>query len=271
MANTIIHPKPAHLAGDSSKFHSKLVGGKAKKMKKSMKKAMKGKKGKKPMRKTMKKTKGGFNIKKNLYLEEKTGITQKQRKLKTLTDIDALNDFKINLFTERVKLLKDLSQGEKKVEVKKWWNETYLQKCLKNGLIENKHNILHCRQYDTIISKSHIKKFVEDNLVFFLKKFEVYEKYKKYKDLFVSTSNKIHEKMQSNIKNRNVGKKFNDVVSELKTIPEEDIGIFTPILRDTCSDVQNYTDENGRLLKHGEDLDSTVKNNIEKHCEKVIA
>lgn len=59
MANTIIHPKPAHLAGDSAKFHSKLVGGKAKKVKKSMKKAMKGKKGKKPMRKTMKKKKGG--------------------------------------------------------------------------------------------------------------------------------------------------------------------------------------------------------------------
>ena len=38
MANTIIHPKPAHLAGDSAKFHSKLVGGTAKKMKKSMKK-----------------------------------------------------------------------------------------------------------------------------------------------------------------------------------------------------------------------------------------
>ena len=38
MANTIIHPKPAHLAGDSAKFHSKLVGGKAKKVKKSMKK-----------------------------------------------------------------------------------------------------------------------------------------------------------------------------------------------------------------------------------------
>ena len=47
MANTIIHPKPTHLAGDSAKFHSKLVGGTAKKMKKSMKKTMKGKKGKK--------------------------------------------------------------------------------------------------------------------------------------------------------------------------------------------------------------------------------
>lgn len=59
MVNTIIHPKPAHLAGDSAKFHSKLVGGKSKKMKKSMKKSMKGKKGKKPMRKTMKKKTGG--------------------------------------------------------------------------------------------------------------------------------------------------------------------------------------------------------------------
>lgn len=66
MANTIIHPKPAHLAGDSAKFHSKLVGGKAKKMKKSMKKSMKGKKGKKPMRKTMKTKSGGGNYKKNI-------------------------------------------------------------------------------------------------------------------------------------------------------------------------------------------------------------
>lgn len=84
MANTIIHPKPAHLAGDSAKFHSKLVGGKAKKVKKSMKKAMKGKKGKKPMRKTMKKTKGGSFIKgiRNRFMGRKPSglISEETRK-----------------------------------------------------------------------------------------------------------------------------------------------------------------------------------------------
>jgi hypothetical protein len=90
MANTIIHPKPAHLAGDSSKFHSKLVGGKAKKMKKSMKKTMKGKKGKKPMRKTMKKKTGGSCSKRILKkLGLKVGTSYKdclRERLKTISD-----------------------------------------------------------------------------------------------------------------------------------------------------------------------------------------
>lgn len=104
MANTIIHPKPAHLAGDSSKFHSKLVGGKAKKMKKSMKKAMKGKKGKKPMRKTMKKKTGGYCSKRILKkLGLKVGTSYKdclRERLKTISDdfhkiiVDSLNEEK---------------------------------------------------------------------------------------------------------------------------------------------------------------------------------
>lgn len=59
MANTIINPKPAHLSGDSAKFHSK-VGGKSHKGRKTHKgrKSMKSKKSRKSMRKTMRKTMG---------------------------------------------------------------------------------------------------------------------------------------------------------------------------------------------------------------------
>ena len=63
MANTIINPKPAHLSGDSAKFHSK-VGGKSHKGRKTHKthkgrKSMKSKKSRKSMRKTMGKKSGG--------------------------------------------------------------------------------------------------------------------------------------------------------------------------------------------------------------------
>ena len=63
MANTIINPKPAHLSGDSAKFHSK-VGGKSHKGHKTHKgrkgrKSMKSKKSRKTMRKTMGKKSGG--------------------------------------------------------------------------------------------------------------------------------------------------------------------------------------------------------------------
>lgn len=66
MANTIINPKPAHLSGDSAKFHSK-IGGKSHKGRKTHKgrkghkgrKSMKSKKSRKTMRKTMGKKSGG--------------------------------------------------------------------------------------------------------------------------------------------------------------------------------------------------------------------
>ena len=68
MANTILNPKPAHLSGDSAKFHSK-VGGKSHKGRKTHKgrkghKSMKSKKSRKTMRKTMGKKSGGGIIKK---------------------------------------------------------------------------------------------------------------------------------------------------------------------------------------------------------------
>lgn len=88
MANTIINPKPAHLSGDSAKFHSK-VGGKSHKGRKTHKthkgrKSMKSKKSRKSMRKTMRKTMGkksggGDIIKK---IKNMMGLSKNKRKLK---------------------------------------------------------------------------------------------------------------------------------------------------------------------------------------------
>ena len=91
MANTIINPKPAHLSGDSAKFHSK-VGGKSHKGRKTHKthkgrKSMKSKKSRKSMRKTMRKTMGkksGGDIRKailnKLGLRKKSGLTPQDKK-----------------------------------------------------------------------------------------------------------------------------------------------------------------------------------------------
>jgi hypothetical protein len=95
MANTIINPKPAHLSGDSAKFHSK-VGGKSHKGRKTHKthkgrKSMKSKKSRKTMRKTMretmgKKSGGDYNPVKGLLniaqFRTRSGLTQTQKQCK---------------------------------------------------------------------------------------------------------------------------------------------------------------------------------------------
>lgn len=95
MANTIINPKPAHLSGDSAKFHSK-VGGKSHKGRKTHKthkgrKSMKSKKSRKTMRKTMGKKSGGgmgkglMNI---LGARPKSGLTQTQKQCKKKVELE---------------------------------------------------------------------------------------------------------------------------------------------------------------------------------------
>lgn len=87
MANTILNPKPAHLSGDSAKFHSK-VGGKSHKGRKTHKthkgrKSMKSKKSRKSMRKTMRKTMGkksGGGMFKAIKNMMGLGLTQEDKK-----------------------------------------------------------------------------------------------------------------------------------------------------------------------------------------------
>mgnify|MGYP001163003582 FL=1 len=167
MANTIIHPKPAHLAGDSAKFHSKLVGGTAKKMKKSMKKAMKGKKGKKPMRKTMKKTKGGNFIKgiQNVFGRKRSGLTAEDKII--------IND---KYFLELTKTQLNKTTIDTKIKEKKSRLAEIMENRLKNykyvntwvkGFVNHKCDNLRtsCGSKHEFFGSGQVRNFVEANWI----------------------------------------------------------------------------------------------------------
>jgi hypothetical protein len=207
MANTIIHPKPAHLAGDSAKFHSKLVGGKAKKMKKSMKTAMKGKKGKKPMRKTMKKKTGGRSFMKGIrnklpkvfFGREKSGLTEQQKT------------------EEKRQIIEEKKQN--------WWKDEY-NKYIQDEICKKK-NKLQCKA-GWFSDGQQINDFVDRKWPDFSKKYKVQSE----------PTTKINTNLEQPAFNQTKENKISDIHNITKGMLTQEQHEYAGYLQDLCTGLE---------------------------------
>ena len=173
MANTIINPKPAHLSGDSAKFHSK-VGGKSHKGRKTHKgrkgrKSMKSKKSRKTMRKTMGKKSGGdCNKRITKMLGFNFGTSYKDCLLETLNSI---SDDKNKIIVDSLK----------KPTSKNWWMQKLREQY---GNEYNKDTT--CSKFS--FGKSTMHKFYDKNINEYANTLtevnKLHKEFKKIKDKF---------------------------------------------------------------------------------------
>lgn len=279
MVNTIIHPKPAHLAGDSAKFHSKLVGGKAKKMKKSMKTAMKGKKGKKPMRKTMKKKTGGrYNLTKgiqNVFGRIKSGLSPEDKILINNENILEITKYHLNKTTiekiidkKEIKLAEIMAKRLKNYEYVNTWVEGFVNhKCDSDNSCGSKHKFFGSGQVRNFVKANWIEEYNKD-----LKDLKESIKYlysvKKvlYSGRDISSHNKIIQHANKinedpNVSDDEIYEKYYEGIIDL--------------LYDVCNEIDLRVDKKNGTI-HMEDIDFnnkysqyTLTGEIGKQCKDI--
>lgn len=207
MANTIINPKPAHLSGDSAKFHSK-VGGKSHKGRKTHKgrKSMKSKKSRKSMRKTMRKTMG-----------KKSGGDCKRRITKKMFGFNLGTSYKDCLLERLNSISDDLNKiivdSLKEGKNKDWWMQKLREQY---GNEYNKDTT--CSKFS--FGKSTMHQFYDKNI-------------KKYANTLTEV-NKLHEELKKIETKFNKAKKDKQIIKpdETDQIKEQKIRALTKEFED---------------------------------------